>query len=238
MRAIYLNLLLVAMLVLWVSRPSTGAVVNYSISGGPNSLITGTLGTTSFTNATWRVSATADNSIIHEFTSNDGSYDIPIRVLPNTGLATLEIFEGGLVYTATLDPNPGFQYVVVTADFANDPMLAGSQGAGILHWDLGGNLEYGAGLLAGGNVGGTEGLFDSLTNLGSYSGGFCFFFEDEDIEFIPTSAGDLRITARFGDLQGGVWQAGVPEPSSMAIFGIATLGLAYRGGRRLKALKI
>jgi hypothetical protein len=30
----------------------------------------------------------------------------------------------------------------------------------------------------------------------------------------------------------------VPEPSSMAIFGIATLGFAYRRGRRLKALKI
>jgi hypothetical protein len=143
-----------------------------------------------------------------------------------------------MVYTATLSPNPEFQYVVVTADFANNPMLEYSQGAGILHWDFGVNLEYGAGLFTGGNVGGTEGLFDSLTNLGSYSGGRTFFFEDEDIEFIPTSAGDLKVTSRFGDLQGGVWQAGVPEPSSMAIFGIATLGLAYRGGRRLKALKI
>jgi hypothetical protein len=238
MRAIYLKLFLVAMLVLCISMPSTGAVVNYSISGGPNSLITGTLGTTSFTNATWRVSATADNSFIHEFTSNNGSYDIPIRVLPNTGPATLEIFEGGMVYTATLDPNPGFRYVVVTADFENDPMLAGSQGAGILHWDLGGNLEYGAGLFTGGSLGGTEGLFESLTNLGSYSGGLTFFFDDQDIEFIQTSAGDLKVTSRFGDLQGGVWQAGVPEPSSMAIFGIATLGFAYRRGRRLKALKI
>jgi hypothetical protein len=87
-------------------------------------------------------------------------------------------------------------------------------------------------------LGGTEGLFDSLTNLGSYSGGLTFFFDDQDIEFIQTSAGDLKVTSRFGDLQGGVWQAGVPEPSSMAIFGIATSGLAYRGGRRLKALKI
>jgi hypothetical protein len=127
--------------------------------------------------------------------------------------------------------------VVVTADFANNPMLADSQGAGILHWDFGVNLEYGAGLITGGNFGGTEGLFDSLTNLGSYSGGRTFFFDGEDIEFIPTSAGDLKVTL-FGDRQGGVWQAGVPEPSSMAIFGIATLGLAYRGGRRLKALKI
>jgi hypothetical protein len=143
-----------------------------------------------------------------------------------------------MVYTATLSPNLGFQYVVVTADLSNDPETPGAQGAGILQWDLGSNLEYGAGLTAGGSLGGTEGLFDSLTNLGSYSGGFSFFFEDEDFEFIPTSAGDLRITARFGDLQGGVWQAGVPEPSSMAIFGIATLGFAYRRGRRLKALKI
>ena len=238
MRAVYLKLFLVAMLVLCVSRPSTGAVVNYSISGGPNSLITGTLGTTSFTNATWKVSATADNSFIREFTFINGLIEEPIRILPNTGPATLEIFDSGMVYTATLSPNTGFQYVVVTADFANNPMLAYSQGAGILHWDFGVNLEYGAGLFTGGNFGGTEGLFDSLTNLGSYSGGQTFFFDDEDIEFIPTSAGDLKVTFRFGDRQGGVWQAGVPEPSSMAIFGIATLGLAYRGGRRLKALKI
>jgi hypothetical protein len=236
MRAIYLNLLLVAMLVLCISMPSTGAVVNYSISGGPNSLITGTLGTTSFTNATWRVSATADKSFIHEFTINGGQ--APIRVLPYTGPATLEIFDGGMVYTATLSPNSGFQYVVVTADLSNDPETPGAQGAGILQWDLGSNLEYGAGLIAGGSLGGTEGLFDSLTNLGSYSGGLTFFFDDQDIEFIQTSAGDLKVTSRFGDLQGGVWQAGVPEPSSMAIFGIATLGFAYRRGRRLKALKI
>ena len=236
MRAIYLNLFLVAMLVLCISMPSTGAVVNYSISGGPNSLITGTLGTTSFTNATWRVSATADKSFIHEFTINGGQ--APIRVLPYTGPATLEIFDGGMVYTATLSPNPRFQYVVVTADLSNDPETPGAQGAGILQWDLGSNLEYGAGLIAGGSLGGTEGLFESLTNLGSYSGGLTFFFDDQDIEFIQTSAGDLKVTSRFGDLQGGVWQAGVPEPSSMAIFGIATSGLAYRGGRRLKALKI
>jgi hypothetical protein len=224
------------MLVLCISMPSTGAVVNYSISGGPNSLITGTLGTTSFTNATWRVSATADKSFIHEFTINGGQ--APIRVLPYTGPATLEIFDGGMVYTATLSPNPGFQYVVVTADLSNDPETPGAQGAGILQWDLGSNLESGAGLTAGGSLGGTEGLFDSLTNLGSYSGGLTFFFDDQDIEFIQTSAGDLKVTSRFGDLQGGVWQAGVPEPSSMAIFGIATLGFAYRRGRRLKALKI
>jgi hypothetical protein len=236
MRAIYLKLFLVAMLVLCISMPSTGAVVNYSISGGPNSLITGTLGTTSFTNATWRVSATADKSFIHEFTLNGGQ--VPVRVLPYTGPATLEIFDGGMVYTATLSPNPRFQYVVVTADLSNDPETPGAQGAGILQWDLGSNLEYGAGLIAGGSLGGTEGLFESLTNLGSYSGGLTFFFDDQDIEFIQTSAGDLKVTSRFGDLQGGVWQAGVPEPSSMAIFGIATSGLAYRGGRRLKALKI
>jgi len=236
MRAIYLNLFLVAMLVLCISMPSTGAVVNYSISGGPNSLITGTLGTTSFTNATWRVSATADKSFIHEFTINGGQ--APIRVLPYTGPATLEIFDGGMVYTATLSPNPRFQYVVVTADLSNDPETPGAQGAGILQWDLGSNLEYGAGLIAGGSLGGTEGLFDSLTNLGSYSGGLTFFFDDQGIEFIETSNGQLRITARSNVLQGGVWQAGVPEPSSMAIFGIATLGFAYRRGRRLKALKI
>jgi hypothetical protein len=143
-----------------------------------------------------------------------------------------------MVYTATLSPNPRFQYVVVTADLSNDPETPGAQGAGILQWDLGSNLEYGAGLIAGGSLGGTEGLFDSLTNLGSYSGGLTFFFDDQGIEFIETSNGQLRITARSNVLQGGVWQAGVPEPSSMAIFGIATLGFAYRRGRRLKALKI
>jgi hypothetical protein len=238
MRPIYLKTPLVAMIAFYFSLPSMAAVINYSVSGGPASLITGTLGTNSFIDATWRVSATADNSFIHEYTINNDSYDVPIRLLRNTGPSTLEIFDGASVYTAILIPNPGFQYVVVTADLSNDPETPGAQGAGILHWDLGSNLEYGAGLTAGGSLGGTEGLFESLTNLGSYSGGYTFFFDNQGIEFIETSNGQLRITARSNVLQGGVWQAGVPEPSSMAIFGIATLGFAYRRGRRLKALKI
>ncbi|MFM8260656.1 MAG: hypothetical protein ACKN9S_00095, partial [Pirellula sp.] len=213
MRSIYLKTFLVVMAMLGISLPSMAAVVNYSISGGPNSLITGTLGTTSFTNATWRVSATADNSHIHEFTTNNGQFDLPIRVLPDTDPVTLEIFDGTSVYTATLIANPGFQYVVVAADFANDPSGGTYQGAGFLHWDLGENLEYGAGLIAGGSLGGTEGLYDSLTNLGSYVGGDTFFFDDPVIKLISTSAGDLVVTARSGDLRGGVWQAGVPEPS-------------------------
>jgi hypothetical protein len=232
MRSMYLKTFLVVMVILGVFLPSMAAVVNYSISGGPNSLITGTLGANSFTNATWRVSATADNSNIHEFTTNNGQYDLPIRVLPDTDPVTLEIFDGTSVYTATLIANPGFQYVVVAADFANDPNGGPFQGAGILHWDLGGNLEYGAGLIAGGNLGGTEGLYDSLTNLGSYVGGVTFFFDDEDIDFISTSAGNLVVAARSGDLQGGVWQAGVPEPSSMAIFAVGALGMAYRASRK------
>lgn len=232
MRSMYLKTFLVVMVILGVCLPSMAAVVNYSISGGPNSLITGTLGANSFTNATWKVSATADNSHIHEFTTNNGQFDLPIRVLPKTDPVTLEIFQGSSVFTATLNPNPGFQYVVVTADFINDPEGGPYQGAGILHWDLGGNLEYGAGLIAGGSMGGTEGLYDSLTNLGSYAGGFTFFFDDQDIEFISTSAGDLKITGRSGGLQGGVWQTGVPEPSSLAIFAVGALGMAFRARRR------
>lgn len=81
-------------------------------------------------------------------------------------------------------------------------------------------------------MGGTEGLYDSLTNLGAYAGGLTFFFDDRDIEFISTSAGDLKVTGRSGGLQGGVWQAGVPEPSSMAIFAVGALGMAYRAGRK------
>jgi hypothetical protein len=236
MRSMYLKTFLVVMVILGVSLPSMAAVVNYSISGGPNSLITGTLGANSFTNATWRVSAFGDNSNIRSFTIQDGdvnsTYLVPIRVLPDTDPVTLEIFDGTSVYTATLIANPGFQYVVVAADFANDPNGGPFQGAGILHWDLGGNLEYGAGLIAGGNLGGTEGLYDSLTNLGSYVGGVTFFFDDEDIDFISTSAGNLVVAARSGDLQGGVWQAGVPEPSSMAIFAVGALGMAYRARRK------
>ena len=236
MRSMYLKTFLVVMVILGVSLPSMAAVVNYSISGGPNSLITGTLGANSFTNATWRVSAFGDNSNIRSFTIQDGdvnsTYLVPIRVLPDTGPVTLEIFEGTSVYTATLIANSGFQYAILTADFANNPVDGPYQGAGILHWDLGGNLEYGAGLIAGGSLGGTERLYDSLTNLGSYAGGFTFFFNDQDIDFISTSAGNLVVAAQSGDLQGGVWQAGVPEPSSMAIFAVGALGMAYRASRK------
>lgn len=236
MRSMYLKTFLVVMVILGVSLPSMAAVVNYSISGGPNSLITGTLGANSFTNATWKVSALGDNSNTRSFTIQNqfenSSFDVPIRILPDTGPVTLEIFEGTSVYTATLIADSGFQYAILTADFADNPDGGPYQGAGILHWDRDVIVEYGAGLLAGGSLGGTEGLYDSLTNLGSYAGGFTFFFDDQDIEFISTSAGDLKVTGRSGIPQGGVWQAGVPEPSSLAIFAVGTLGMAYRARRK------
>lgn len=125
MRSMYLKTFLVVMVILGVSLPSMAAVVNYSISGGPNSLITGTLGANSFTNATWKVSALGDYSNIRSFTIQNqfenSSFDVPIRILPDTGPVTLEIFDGSTLYTATLTSASGFKYVVASADFANDP---------------------------------------------------------------------------------------------------------------------
>lgn len=233
MRSSCLKTFVVLVLVLFVSGHTVAGVVNFSITGGPNSLISGTLGSNSFTNATWRVSTTADNSVIESFTSNSG-FDLPTRVLPNTDQVTLEIFDNSSVYSATLTANLGFKYVVVSADFVNDPS-GPHQGAGILHWDLGTNLNYGAGLFAGGSLGGTDGLYDSLTNLGSYVGGDSFFFDDSTTSSFTTSAGNLVLTGRSGNDSGGVWQSVVPEPSSVMIFGLGALGMAYRAWRNSMA---
>ncbi len=233
MRSSYLETFLVLVLLLLVSGHAMASVISFSITGGPNSLISGTLGSNSFTNATWRVSTTADNSVIQSFTSNNG-YDLPTRVLPNTDPVTLEIFDNSSVYSATLTANSGFKYVVVSADFVNEPS-GPFQGAGILHWDLGTNLNYGAGLFAGGSRGGTDGLYDSLTNLGSYVGGGSFFFDESIPSSFTTSAGNLVLTGRSGNGSGGVWQSGVPEPSSVLIFGLGALGMAYRARRNGKA---
>lgn len=233
MRSSYLKTFLVLVLVLFVSGHAMASVISFSITGGPNSLISGTLGSNSFTNATWRVSTTADNSVIQSFTSNS-SFALPTRVLPNTDPVTLEIFDNSTVYSATLTTNLGFKYVVMAADFVNDP-TGPFQGAGILHWDLGTYVSYGAGLLAGGSRGGTDGLYDSLTNLGSYVGGDSFFFENPTTSSFTTSAGNLVLTGRSGNGSGGVWQSGVPEPSSVLIFGLGALGMAYRARRNSKA---
>jgi len=235
MRSMYLKTFLVVMAILGISLPSVAAVVNYSISGGPNSLITGTLGANSFTNATWRVSAVGDYSNIRSFTIQNqfenSSFDVPIRILPDTGPVTLEIFDGSTLYTATLTSASGFKYVVASADFANDPN-GPYQAAAILRWNLDEELDYGAGMVGGGNLGGTEGLYESLTNFGSYFGGQTFFFDNPDFPAYSTSVGDLVLTSRLGNESGGLWQSGVPEPSSLTIFGVGAFGLAYRTRRR------
>jgi hypothetical protein len=67
----------------------------------------------------------------------------------------------------------------------------------------------------------------SVTGILTHSPSFTF----------TTTAGDLVLTAVTGTatFSGEFPSSAVPEPTSMAIFGLGALGVAYRARRKLKA---
>ena len=78
-------------------------------------------------------------------------------------------------------------------------------------------------------VGPLSSVSSNATVTGSFEGSEGFAF--------TTTAGDLVLTAvtGTGTFSGEFPSSAIPEPTSMAIFGLGSLGMAYRARRKLKA---
>jgi hypothetical protein len=183
------------------------AVATYTLSGGK---ISGTLGGVSFSGADFTITADAD----------------PDNFVPGLVFGFPLLSQPG-VSTMTIVGFTPFQ--IINANFG--PFLAD------------GSAFFGPGTGYGGfafQVSATElrgiaavGPLSSVSSNATVTGPL-----EASTEFaFTTTAGDLVLTAvsGTGTFSGEFPSSAVPEPTSMAIFGLGALGMAYRARRKLKA---
>jgi PEP-CTERM motif len=186
------------------------AVATYTLSGGK---ISGTLGGNPFSDADFTITADADpdNFVPGSF---GGFYPYPM--LSQLATSTMTI-DGIATFQIT---SPGFG--VFLSDFSFDAPGVAFGGFG---FDL--DTTESAGFAATGVV---PSLSGNVTITGELS-------LSEDVPF-TTDAGVLVVTdfSDFGaTFTGEFSSSAIPEPTSMAIFGLGSLGMAYRARRKLKA---
>lgn len=179
--------------------------VSYTLSGGT---IGGTLNGVYFAGANFTITADAD----------------PSNFILGTVLG-FPILSQPAVSTMTIDGLASFQ--ITTANFG--PILvdlSSIDGPGFGYWGFG--FQANADELAGIAVlGFLPSLSGNVTVTGSLdgSGGFAF----------TTTAGDLIFTNISGaGTFNGDFPSSVPEPTSITIFGLGALCMAYRARRKLK----
>jgi len=204
----------------------SAANLTYSLSGGQ---ITGTLGSTTFTNANWTITATADSSTA-QFLPEDG-VDIWAPVYYQAVTPTITITFGSSVLTATLTANGMGQWFLESRDYS----IYGTPNDGGIgfFYAVNGIVEEGNGAYIGGIIG-----FNNLQTLGTINASSGFDGGSGGINYFPTSAGNLFITAdshAAGTFvtAGAASSASVPEESSVASLGLALAGL-YQLRRRLQ----
>lgn len=190
---------------------ANAAVATYTLSGGT---IDGTLNGVSFSGANFTITADADPA---NFVPGFFGGPVPIPLLSQTATSTMTIV--------------GFApFQITTANFG--PFLAdfsGFAGPGFALGGFGFDLDT---INSGGFA--AAGLASSLSGNVTVTGGLTL---SEDVIF-TTDAGFLVVT-NFDDF--GATYTGefppfpVPEPTSMVIFGLGSLGMAYRARRKLKA---
>lgn len=183
------------------------AVVTYTLSGGT---ISGTLGGVSFTGANYTITADAD----------------PSNFVPGT-VFNIPVLSQSAVSTMTIDGFAPFQ--ITTANFGIFLADASSlYGTGMGYGGFGYSPD--ANNLKGiGTLGPLPSLSGNVTVIGD--------LDASEEEIFMTTAGDLVFTGFSGiaTFSGEFPSSAVPEPTSMAIFGLGALGMAYRARRKSKA---
>lgn len=215
------SMLLVVALTLGMSRNSQAAVATYTIDGGASTLsgqFFNGVNNVSFNNATFKFYGTADTSNI----TFDGS---TFRTLLNM---TFEINDGGNKTIATL-ADPWLVY---------STQSDGTDGAiGFTDTNFDSYSE-----ISSGSPASSPGIFNNLASNGKWFGNF--LNSGFNTQFPTTGGGQFTFDAGTDNSQGAFFEisgvgggAGgeVPEPTSMAIFGLGALGMAYRARRKSKA---
>jgi len=208
--------------ILFDSSSSSAAPLNYTVNGG-TSVISGTVGSLAFTDATWVVTATADPATVLSAT---GAYFIPATVtlsitdsVNGTTPMTLSDFSGATwgVYSGDLSAfmAAGTGFAGFTA--LNTSTQPWTQPAGVSGF-------YGFLYFTGGIYGGTPGIYTDLGTPGTWLGGAASPPETSD--YVETSLGEMNLSAGSAEFTGSFTISAVPEPSTYAM---ALAGLACGG---------
>jgi hypothetical protein len=215
------SMLLVVALTLGMSRNSQAAVATYTIDGGTSTLsgqFFDGLDLIPFTNATFKFYGTADTSNIL-FSQGESAYFTFLNL-------TFEINDGGKI---TVGPftQPWSVY--------SQQLSGGDAVIGFTNFSAGLQIESGS-------LPSSPGIFNNLASNGKWFGDFAlpnllndpFQTDFGGVVFIGSS---INSQGAFFEISGAGGGAGgeVPEPTSMAIFGLGALGMAYRARRKSKA---
>ena len=187
---------------------ANAAVATYTLSGGT---IDGTLNGVSFSGANFTITADADPA---NFVLEILPGPLPFLSQPATSTMTIVGFATFKITTANFGP--------FLADFSG---VAPGLAIGGFGFDV--DTINGGGFAA-------AGLASSLSGNVTVTGGL-----DLSVDVIFTTDAGVLVVTNYDDF--GATYTGefppfpVPEPTSMAIFGLGSLGMAYRARRKLKA---
>lgn len=193
--------------------------VTYTLTGGA---ITGTLNGSAFSNANFTITAVADPADF--FLGNNNG--VTIAHVTATSTMTIDGFAPFQITTADFGP--------FVADYSLLFSTPGSFAGGFTYYtDPSQTEQFGLYVLALGT-----GTGDLLNGPGTVTASLQISKPALDSALLlSTTSGDLIITNSSGGLT--TFTAGstnaVPEPTSLAIFGIGLLGVAIQARRKLKA---
>jgi hypothetical protein len=108
------------------------STLTYTATGG---IITGTLGSTPFTDATWSITGTADPTNVVSGTYAGGPYSLPFNFLAMTPLLTIMTGSSTLQATIVTTGSTGQQVGVFSFDYSVIMSGAGVDGFGYLEGD-------------------------------------------------------------------------------------------------------
>jgi len=208
--------------------PYSAATMTYTLDGG-NSTMDGSVGSLSFTNAAWSLTATADPSQVETgIASGANTYFLPTTV-------TLSISDSvngvtSMLLNDFLDDSLDFKWGVFTVDF--DSMA--SVGFGMLDTRQQSSFQGAAAFL----VIGDPGLYSNLGTAGSWNGGQTGYdgFNSPGATNFETSIGMLYLTVEDGVSPTGKFEivgASVPDKGSTAALLGAGLFVLAAARRRL-----
>ena len=178
---------------------------------GGTATVTGTVGSLSCTNATWKLTAVADPADVQA-----GFCVVPFYYVPTT--VTLTLQDGSSPLSMTLLDPAGAQWSAFSVDC--DSFVAGMAGLGFVPVFSPTANETGAGITLGGGYGGTPGGYNDLSVRGTWSGGRTSFWNTADS--YSTSLGAFTLTSKSEETGTGFFRiTSIPEPGSAALCGLA-----------------
>lgn len=209
-------------IVLCCLGPAGATTLQYQATGGA---ISGTLGGTAFSNATWTITAYADPASAVHYMNGDlgGTIYAPVWSLSTTAYLTIVGSSGTL--TATLSG-----WDIESRDYS----LFGTAHASVNGFfdsfaDGNAGVEQGSGAYVQNNAASNPSVFNDLAAVGAFPAGSGF-----DVLTYATSAGVLALSAdsmAAGTFTISAASAPVPEPATAALLGIGLVMLAGIGRR-------